>query len=130
MPGSYPFYHSLVEKLAGKVISRVVHDGADLGSAIKEAANFAKLSRQQTIHMCAILQDYGMQYNGDPKDYFYSPDDLGKDFPNTEKGYVVYANSDSKTVQGSMNRVFKTIANHRVKPRSRAYIKFYGRSCW
>lgn len=111
MPGSYPFYHSLVEKLAGKVISRVVHDGVDLGDAIKEACNFAKLSRQQTIHMCAVLQDYGMQYNGDPKDYFYTPDDLGKDFPNTEKGYVVYANSGSKAVQGSMNRIFKTIAN-------------------
>ena len=110
MPGQYPGYHSLVEKLAMKVISRVVHDGLDLGNAIKEAYNYAKLSRQQTIHMCAVLQDYGMQYNGDPKDYFYYPGDLGKGFPNTENGYVTYASSDSKTVDGSMNRVFKTIA--------------------
>jgi len=110
MPGQYPGYHSLVEKLAQKVISRVVHDGLDLGNAVKEAYNYAKLSRQQTIHMCAVLQDYGMQYNGDPKDYFYFPGDLGAGFPNTEQGYVTYANSNSRSVTGAMNRVFKTIS--------------------
>jgi hypothetical protein len=114
---SYPGYHSLVEKLAAKVISRVVQDGVALGYAITEAVKYADLDRQQTIHMCAVLQDYGMQYNGDQKNYFSYPDNdgLGKDVPVAEQGYVAYANAESRIKNGSMDKVFSTIAELRKK---------------
>jgi hypothetical protein len=103
---AYPQYHSLVEKLAAKVITRVVTDGVSLSNAIKEAVNFAELDRQQTIHMCSMLQDYGMVYNGTDRDYFHMSEDMGKDFPNTPNGYVVYAGQKT----GNMDRVFDVIA--------------------
>ena len=96
MSGSYPSYHSLVDKLAAKVITRIVTDGVSMEDAIKEAVNYADLSKQQTIHLCFTLQDYGLVYNGEPKDYFYTPSDMGKGFPSTQNGYVVYANKTSK----------------------------------
>ncbi len=92
MNSQYPQYHSLVDKLAAKVITRVVTDGLPMEDAIKEAIHFAELSRQQTIHLCFTLADYGLVYNGEPKDYFYTPADMGKAFPSTNNGYVVYAN--------------------------------------
>ena len=36
MPNSYPFYHSLVEQLATKVITRIAQDGVSMEDAIKE----------------------------------------------------------------------------------------------
>lgn len=92
MPGNYPFYHSLVDKLAAKVINRIAADGVSMEDAILEAINYAELTKQQVIHLCATLADYGMVYNGEPKDFFYTPADMGKDFPSIENGYVVYAN--------------------------------------
>lgn len=117
MPGIYPIYHSLVEKLAAKVISRVVQDNVALGDAITEAVRYAELTRQQTIHMCSILQDYGMQYNGDPKNYFSYPDGdgLADSIPVAKPGYVVYAGDSSKVKNGSMDKVFSTIAELRKK---------------
>ena len=103
---AHPPYHALVEKLAAKVITRVVKDGISLSNAITEAVKFAELDRQQTIHMCSLLQDYGMVYNGDHNNYFFMPEDMGKDFPNTPNGYVVYANKKNK----NMDKVFDTIA--------------------
>jgi len=103
MPGNYPAYHSLIQKLAGKVITRVVKNGASLSDAIKEAINYAELNRQQAIHLCSILQEYNMPYNGDPMDFFRSSEDLGKGFPNPAEGYVVYAST------GSMKPVFGAI---------------------
>ncbi len=91
MPESYPFYHSLVEQLAAKVITRIVSDGASMEDAIKETIHYADLDRQQVIHLCLTLQDYGLTANSDPKNYFYTPSDMGKAFPSTENGYVVYA---------------------------------------
>ncbi len=109
MPGVYPYYHSLVEKLAAKIITRVVSDGVGVSDAIKEAVKYGSLDNQQVIHMLAILQDYNMVYNGDAKNYFYSPDDLGKGIPNTPNGYVVYAGKK----ENEMDRVFSAVENFR-----------------
>lgn len=91
MPDSYPFYHSLVEQLAAKVITRIVQDGVAMEDAIKESIHYAGLDRQQVIHLCFTLQDYGLDGNYDPKNYFYTSSDMGKAFPSTDNGYVVYA---------------------------------------
>lgn len=91
MPESYPFYHSLVEQLAAKVITRIVQDGVSMEDAIKESIHYADLDRQQVIHLCFTLQDYGLSANNDPKNYFYTPADMGKAFPSVDNGYVVYA---------------------------------------
>ena len=91
MPDSYPFYHSLVEQLAAKVITRIAQDGAGMEEAIKEAIHFADLDRQQVIHLCFTLQEYGLSANNDPKNYFYVAKDMGKAFPSVDNGYVVYA---------------------------------------
>jgi hypothetical protein len=109
MPGIYPMYHSLAEKMAAKVITRVVSDGVALSDAIKEAVKYADLTRQQTIHMCAVLQDYGMVYNGDAKNYFHITEDMGKAFPNAVDGYNVYAHSNGKLKTGTLNKIFATI---------------------
>ena len=92
MPESYPFYHSLVEQLAAKVITRIAQDGVAMEDAIKESIHYADLDRQQVIHLCFTLQDYGLTANTDPKSYFYTPSDMGKAFPSVDNGYVVYAN--------------------------------------
>jgi hypothetical protein len=91
MAGVYPFYHSLIDKLAAKVITRIATDGMSMEDAIKEAINLADLDKKETLHLCMTLADYGLVYNGEPKDYFYTSGDMGKDFPNGEQGYVVYA---------------------------------------
>jgi hypothetical protein len=91
MAGVYPFYHSLIDKLAAKVITRIATDGMSMEDAIKEAINIADLDKKETLHLCMTLADYGLVYNGEPKDYFYTSGDMGKDFPNAEQGYVVYA---------------------------------------
>lgn len=106
---------SLEERLASKVISRVVTDGVALTNAITEAVKFADLTRQQTIHLCAILQDYGMVYNGDPRSYFQSSDDMGKDVPNPEAGYQVYAGNKSSIKTASLDKIFDTIVELRKK---------------
>jgi hypothetical protein len=103
MSNDYPAYHSLIQKLAGKIITRVVKNGAPLSSAIKDVIDFADLDRQQIIHLCSILQEYNMPYNGDPMDFFRMSEDMGKNFPNPADGYVVYASS------GSMQPVFTAI---------------------
>lgn len=91
MAGVYPFYHSLIDKLAAKVITRIATDGMSMEDAIKEAIKLADLDKKETLHLCMTLADYGLVYNGEPKDYFYTSGDMGKDFPNAEQGYVVYA---------------------------------------
>ena len=103
MPGDYPSYHSLVHKLAAKILTRSIKDGVGLADAIKDTIHYAELNRQQVIHLCAVLQEYGQPYPGDPMDFFYMPEDMGKAFPNTPNGYVVYAN------QKSLRPVFETI---------------------
>lgn len=91
MPDSYPFYHSLVDQLAAKVITRIAQDGVAMEDAVKEAIHFAGLDRQQVIHLCFTLQEYGLVANNDPKNYFYTPREMGKAFPSVDNGYVVYA---------------------------------------
>jgi len=104
MPDSYPFYHSLVEQLAAKVITRIAQDGVSMEDAIKESIHFANLDRQQVIHLCFTLQDYGLSANNDPKSYFYVANDMGKAFPSVDNGYVVYAGKK----QG-LNSVFAAV---------------------
>jgi hypothetical protein len=104
---AYPQHLSFVERLAKKVITRVVSDGLPLDNAVKEAVSFAKLNTQQIFHLCSVLEDWGQVINGDQKNYFYTATDMGKQFPNSQNGYVVYASAKAK--DGRMKEVFKTV---------------------
>jgi len=104
---SYPPHLSFIERLAKKVITRVVSDGIQLDNAIKEASSFAKLSTQQMFHLCSVLEDYGQVFNGDSKNYYFTPNEMGKEFPKSQNGYVVYAGLNNKTSR--MGEVFKTV---------------------
>jgi len=104
---TYPQHLSFVERLAKKVISRVVSDGIPLDNAVKEAVSFQQLNTQQIFHLCSVLEDWGQVFNGDPKNYFYTATDMGKEFPNSQNGYVVYASANGKN--DKMNQVFKTV---------------------
>jgi hypothetical protein len=104
---TYPQRLSFVERLAKKVITRVVSDGIPLDNAVKEAVSFAQLNTQQIFHLCSVLEDWGQVFNGDPKNYFYTATDMGKQFPNSQNGYVVYASAGNS--EDKIQQVFKTI---------------------
>jgi hypothetical protein len=105
----YPMYHGFIERLARKVVTRVIKDGIALDQSIKEVIHFADLDRQQTLYLCSVLQDYNMPYNGDPNNYFFTEKEMGKDFPNTQNGYVVYASDQNKMkkIFAAMDRLKK-----------------------
>lgn len=104
---TYPQRLSFVERLAKKVITRVVSDGLPLDNAVKEAISFAQLSTQQIFHLCSVLEDWGQIFNGDPKNYFHTSTEMGKQFPNSQNGYVVYASVAGKNEK--IQQVFKTV---------------------
>ena len=107
---TYPQRLSFIERLAKKVITRVVSDGIPLDSAVKEATSFAQLNTQQIFHLCSVLEDWGQVFNGDPKNYYHTNGEMGKAFPNSQNGYVVYASANTKQASDEkLQRVFKTV---------------------
>ena len=107
---TYPQRLSFIERLAKKVITRVVSDGIPLDNAVKEATSFAQLNTQQIFHLCSVLEDWGQIFNGDSKNYYHTNGDMGKAFPNSQNGYVVYAGANTKQASDEkLQRVFKTV---------------------
>lgn len=118
----YNEWFSAVDALARKVITRVVSDGQDLKSAIREAIKIAELNKQDVFYLLSRLQDFGMIHNGDYKNYWSTGLGLGigPDSIEAVPGTNYFASNKSpiKTAdlekQAEMFQLFESVNNLRT----------------